>query len=100
MDADDVAASIRRVLAQGHRLAAGQPPRRDRHGDRRRSPTTVELKLKEPSAPLLASLATHRDRAAQSVEANKDALQKAPVGTGPFKFKEWQPNGFILLSQA
>ena len=41
----------------------------------------------------------HRDRAA-SVETNKDALQKTPVGTGPFKFQEWQPNGFILLAQA
>jgi peptide/nickel transport system substrate-binding protein len=33
------------------------------------------------------------------MEANKDALQKAPVGTGPFKFQEWQPNGFILLTK-
>ena len=34
-----------------------------------------------------------------AMEANKDALQKAPVGTGPFKFQEWQPNGFILLAK-
>jgi peptide/nickel transport system substrate-binding protein len=33
------------------------------------------------------------------METNKDALQKAPVGTGPFRFQEWQPNGFILLTR-
>ena len=35
----------------------------------------------------------------RSVETSKDALQKTPVGTGPFRFQEWQPNGFILLSR-
>ena len=55
---------------------------------------TVELKLKEPSAPLLDSLATIAI-VPSGFEADKDGLQKQPVGTGPFKFKEWQPNGFI-----
>jgi peptide/nickel transport system substrate-binding protein len=60
--------------------------------------TTMELKLKEPSAALLSSLATIAI-VPSAMEANKDALQKAPVGTGPFKFQEWQPNGFILLTK-
>jgi peptide/nickel transport system substrate-binding protein len=47
---------------------------------------------------MLASLATIVI-VPKSVETNKDALQKAPDGTGPFKFQEWQPNGFILLSK-
>ena len=33
------------------------------------------------------------------METNKDALQKTPIGTGPFQFEAWQPNGFILLSR-
>jgi peptide/nickel transport system substrate-binding protein len=61
-------------------------------------PHTVEVTLKEPTAPLLSSLATIAI-VPRAMEANKDALQKAPDGTGPFRFKEWQPNGFILLSK-
>jgi peptide/nickel transport system substrate-binding protein len=61
-------------------------------------PQTVEMKLKEPSAPLLTSLATIMI-VPKSMEANKDALQKTPVGTGPFKFQEWQPNGYVLLTR-
>ena len=47
---------------QGDRLAAGEPPRRRRDANAV-DPTTVELKLKEPAAALLSSLATHRHRA-------------------------------------
>ena len=77
------------------RWRAASPPSRPR---RRVDPRTVELKLKEPAAPLLASLATIAI-VPRSMETNKDALQKAPVGTGPFRFQEWQPNGFILLAR-
>lgn len=97
MTAEDVAATVRRVLSKdiGSPLAS------------RLSavdsvvvvdPQTVEFKLKEPAAPLLAALATIAV-VPRSVEADKDALQKQPVGTGPFRFKEWQPNGYILLAR-
>ncbi|MBM6593329.1 ABC transporter substrate-binding protein [Microvirga pudoricolor] len=97
MTADDVVSTIRRVQSKdmasplASRLAAVETATAV-------DPQTVELKLKEPSAPLLASIATIAI-VPKSVETNKDALQKAPVGTGPFKFQEWQPNGFILLSK-
>ena len=76
MEADDVVASIKRVQSKdiasplASRLAAVDSATAV-------DPQTVELKLKEPSAPLLASLATLADRAARSVETDKDALQKA-----------------------
>jgi peptide/nickel transport system substrate-binding protein len=95
MTAEDVAASIRRVQSKdiasplASRVAAVESVTAT-------DPRTVEMKLKEPSAPLLTSLATLAI-VPKGMEANKDALQKAPVGTGPFKFQEWQPNGFILL---
>ncbi|GGH09162.1 ABC transporter substrate-binding protein [Alsobacter metallidurans] len=97
MEAADVAASLKRVMAKeiasplASRLAAV---------DSVTAPdaTTVELKLKEPAAPLLTSLATLAI-VPRSFEADKDGLQKQPVGTGPFKFREWQPNGFIALSK-
>jgi peptide/nickel transport system substrate-binding protein len=95
MEAEDVAATVRRVLAKeiasplASRLSSVETATAV-------DPRTVELKLKEPAAPLLASLATIAV-VPRSMEANKDALQKQPVGTGPFRFGEWQPNGFISL---
>lgn len=97
MNAEDVVASIKRVQSKdiasplASRLAAVETATAI-------DPQTVELKLKEPSAALLSSLATIAI-VPSAMEANKDALQKTPVGTGPFKFQEWQPNGFILLTK-
>ncbi|MBB4040701.1 peptide/nickel transport system substrate-binding protein [Microvirga flocculans] len=97
MEAEDVVASIKRVQSKdiasplASRLSAVESASAV-------DPQTVELKLKEPSAALLSSLATIAI-VPSAMEANKDALQKAPVGTGPFKFQEWQPNGFILLTK-
>src|SRR3712207_663081 len=97
MNAEDVVSSIKRVLSKdiasplASRFSAVESANAV-------DPQTVELKLKEPSAALLSSLATFAI-VPSAVEANKDALQKAPVGTGPFKFQEWQPNGFILLTK-
>ena len=97
MDANDVAASLKRVLGKdiasplATRLAAVDSITAP-------NPTTLVLALKEPSAPLLTSLATIAI-VPRSFETNKDALQRQPVGTGPFKFREWQPNNFIALDK-
>jgi peptide/nickel transport system substrate-binding protein len=97
MEAEDIVSTIKRVQSKdiasplASRLSAIESATAV-------DPQTVELKLKELAAPLLASLATIAV-VPSSVETNKDILQKAPVGTGPFKFQEWQPNGYILLSK-
>jgi peptide/nickel transport system substrate-binding protein len=97
MNADDVVSTIRRVQSKdiasplASRLSAIEAAKAV-------DSQTVELTLKEPSAPLLSSLATIAIVPSE-VETNKDILQKTPVGTGPFKFQEWQPNGFILLAK-
>ena len=97
LEAEDIVSTIKRVQSKdiasplASRLSAIESANAV-------DPQTVELKLKEPSAPLLASLATIAV-VPSSVETNKDALQKQPVGTGPFKFQAWQPNGFILLAK-
>lgn len=97
LEAEDVVSTIRRVQSKdiasplASRLAAIESANAV-------DPLTVEVKLKEPSAPLLASLATIAI-VPSAVEKDKDALQKQPVGTGPFKFQEWQPNGYILLAK-
>ena len=97
LEAADAASSLKRVLSKdiasplASRLAAV---------DAIEAPdaTTLVLKLKEPSAPLLTSIATIAI-VPRAFEADKDSLQKQPVGTGPFKFKEWQPNSFIALEK-
>jgi peptide/nickel transport system substrate-binding protein len=97
MEAADVAASINRVLSKdiasplASRIAAVDKVTA-------KDATTVEITLKEASAPFLTQLASIAI-VPRSFEHNKDALQRQPVGTGPFKFKEWQPNGFIQLEK-
>lgn len=59
---------------------------------------TVELKLSAPSGALLSSLANIAI-VPRGHEADKDTLGKAPVGTGPFKFADWKPNGYIQLAK-
>jgi peptide/nickel transport system substrate-binding protein len=97
MEAEDVAASLRRVLSGAiasplaSRLAAVDTITA-------RDARTLELKLKEPSAPLLTSLATIAI-VPRRFEADRESLQRQPMGTGPFRFAEWQPNSFIALAR-
>jgi peptide/nickel transport system substrate-binding protein len=97
MEAEDVVASIGRVLAKeiasplASRLAAVDKATA-------KDANTVEITLKENSAPFLTQLASIAI-VPRKFEHDKDALQRQPDGTGPFRFKEWQPNGFILLEK-
>ena len=64
-------------------------------------PYTFEITLKEPFGPFLSNLATApasilpADYAAEKGEA----FAREPVGTGPFKLKEWRPNELIVLER-
>jgi peptide/nickel transport system substrate-binding protein len=96
-EAADVVASLHRVLSKAiasplaSRLAGMESVRAV-------DPATVEIVLKEPAAAFLSGLASIA-MVPRAFEANKDALQRQPDGTGPFKFVEWQPNGFISLTR-
>ncbi len=53
---------------------------------------TLELKLKAPYAPLFEALASFRGAMLSKnarETAGEDAFGRAPVGTGPMKFKDW-----------
>jgi peptide/nickel transport system substrate-binding protein len=54
----------------------------------------VRFVLSAPSASFLAEVA-----ALAIVPAGAADLAKQPDGTGPFRFKEWQPNTFIALDR-
>ena len=54
----------------------------------------VRFVLSTPSASFLAELAT-----LAIVPVGAADLAKQPDGTGPFRFKEWQPNTFIALDR-
>ncbi|HEY4200968.1 MAG TPA: ABC transporter substrate-binding protein [Devosiaceae bacterium] len=97
MDAEDVAASIRRVQSKdiASPLASRVTPiTKITVVD----PLTIQLGMDAPFAPILSSLSGIAIVPAE-MEKDKDALQQKPDGTGPFKFAEWQPNGYISLTR-
>jgi peptide/nickel transport system substrate-binding protein len=60
---------------------------------------TVVIKLKEPFAPLLALLALNNSAAVIMPAAKQPAQLTEFVGTGPYKFKERQPDRYVLLTK-
>jgi peptide/nickel transport system substrate-binding protein len=97
MDAEDVAASIRRVQSEtiASPLASRVTPIT---GIEVIDPLTIALTLDAPFAPILSSLSGIAIVPAE-FETEAEALQQTPVGTGPFQFAEWQPNGFVRLTR-
>jgi len=97
MDAEDVAASIRRVQSEeiASPLASRVSPIT---GINVIDPMTIEFTLDAPFAPILTSLSSIAIVPAE-FESDPEGLQQSPDGTGPFKFAEWQPNGFLSLNK-
>ena len=68
-----------------------------------KSPTSLEIRLKEPSATLLTVLAQVDSAAViypkEVVDASGEGTLKEFVGTGPFKFVEHKPDRHIRLAR-
>ncbi|MFK7858494.1 MAG: ABC transporter substrate-binding protein [Granulosicoccus sp.] len=95
MDAEDVAASLRRVQDEqtGSPLASRVSPVT---GITVVDPQTLQLTLDKPFAAILSSLSSIAIVPAE-LEKDTEKLQQTPIGTGPFQFDEWQPNSHISL---
>ena len=63
--------------------------------------TTVEFKLNEPFAPFLSNLAypTGLIVSPAAVEASGKDYGRNPVGTGAYKFEEWQSNQRVVVTR-
>jgi len=62
---------------------------------------TVKFTLNAPYAPFLSNLAypTGLMVSPAAVEANGKDFGRHPVGTGPFRFKEWRPNEAVVIER-
>lgn len=65
-------------------------------------PLTVTFHMKRPYGTFLLALAGYRNGFAVLSKAHLDKVgakgyRSDPVGTGPFKFKEWVPNSHVTL---
>lgn len=62
---------------------------------------TVKFTLNEPFAPFMSNLASPTGLMVSpaAVEASGADYGRNPVGTGPFKFEEWQSNSRVVASR-
>lgn len=64
---------------------------------------TVEIQLSEPMSPFLPLLANYSPASGiypkEIAEQYPDTPIQEPIGTGPFRFVEWQPDRHVLLER-
>lgn len=63
---------------------------------------TIEFKLKAPSTPFMNNLAMSLGApivSPKALQENENDVNRAPVGTGPYKFVEWNPDQDIILER-
>ncbi|MGE3455489.1 MAG: ABC transporter substrate-binding protein, partial [Kofleriaceae bacterium] len=59
-------------------------------------PSTVEIEIARPYAPLLADLARYPIVSPSAVALHGDAFKVNPVGTGPFALESWNPGSYVV----
>jgi peptide/nickel transport system substrate-binding protein len=100
MTADDVVASVQRW---GKLAAVGKALFANVESLRAKDPATVELKVKQSSGIVIASLANPNQMAAIYPKSVIDASGEKPirdiVGTGPFQLKEWIPDRHVRVTR-
>lgn len=94
MTADDVVASLQRWMELNPR---GKAVGKEVASLTAKGALAVELKLKNPYAPLLAQLALPSGMAAIMAKESIAPQLKDFIGTGPYQFKERRPDQFTVL---
>ncbi len=94
--ADDVVYSYNRIIKEklpnAYRLATVDSVTAD-------GPSTVVVKLKQPSPNLLASLGGFKGVAiVQKKNVDSGKIKNSPVGTGPFRVEKWDRGSSITLA--
>ncbi len=110
--ADDVVYSFERLLDPRHKTVVvslflkikgapefNQGRARSVEGLSAEDPYTVKIILTEPSAPFISALGVGNTKVVprEEVERKDKPFGQNPVGTGPFKFKEWKRKERIVL---
>lgn len=96
LNADDVVASLQRWMELSPR---GKAVGKEVASLTAKGALGVELKLKNPYAPLLAQLALPSGMAAIMAKESIAPQLKEFIGTGPYKFKERRPDQFTVLTR-
>ncbi|SFL92268.1 peptide/nickel transport system substrate-binding protein [Variovorax sp. OV329] len=96
LTADDVVASLQRWMELSPR---GKAVGKEVASLSAKGPNTVEMKLKQPYAPLLAQLALPSGMAAIMAKESIAPQITQFIGTGPYKFKERRPDQFTVLTR-
>jgi ABC-type transport system substrate-binding protein len=92
-------------LNEAHQAARGKPYDYDApvEGMRALDRYTLQIKLAEPRPRLLNGLLVGSDllgaQAREVVEHYGDRIDEHPVGTGPFKLKQWRRSSLIVLER-
>ncbi|MBE2216198.1 MAG: ABC transporter substrate-binding protein [Opitutaceae bacterium] len=60
-------------------------------------PHTLEVRLSRPNAALLSSLAIFPAHLISPNSPAGEAMQRRPIGTGPYRFVSWSPSQAIVL---
>lgn len=94
LNAEDVVASLQRWMELSPR---GKSVGKEIASLTAKGPLSVELKLKNPYAPLLAQLALPSGMAGIMAKESIAPQLKEFIGTGPYKFKERRPDQFTIL---
>ncbi|EDY81014.1 Bacterial extracellular solute-binding protein, family 5 [Verrucomicrobiia bacterium DG1235] len=65
------------------------------------APMDLQIRLSKPNAAMLRSLAIFPAWiiSPKALDTYGSAMQRHPVGTGPYRFKEWRPNEAIILDR-
>ena len=96
LNADDVVASLQRWMDTSPR---GKAVGKELESITAKGPSSVEIVLKGPYAPLIAQLALPSGMAAIMAKESIASPLKDYVGTGPYRFKERKPDAYVLLTR-